>query len=276
MACATLMIHLELGRPNDDVLGVARDLAPRLGAAVTGIAACRPLSVAYGDIYVSGDLLAEDRREIATEARAAEAELREALTGRTSALDWVAGSVQGSLVDFLAAQARGADCLLTAHGPGASLLDNSRHIDLGTLVVHAGRPVMIVPDGVKSLPLECAVVAWKDSREARRAALDALPFLKLARRVTVVEIAREADLDEARKRVADVGHWLARHGITASPVVRTAAHDHGSVLADFVRELGADLLVAGAYGRGRFGEAVWGGVTEDYLLRPPLCTLLSH
>ena len=45
-----------------------------------------------------------------------------------------------------------------------------------------GRPVLVVPPGLERLGLGCAVVAWKETREARRAVHDALPLLSLAER----------------------------------------------------------------------------------------------
>ena len=39
-----------------------------------------------------------------------------------------------------------------------------------------GRPVLTVPDEVEFLKLKNIVVAWKDTREARRAINDALPL----------------------------------------------------------------------------------------------------
>ena len=39
---------------------------------------------------------------------------------------------------------------------------------------------------------------------------------------------------------------------------------------------GCEMLVAGAYGRGRIGEWIFGGVTRDVLLNPDFCVLISH
>jgi len=47
-------------------------------------------------------------------------------------------------------------------------------------------------------------------------------------------------------------------------------------IADLAKELGAGLLVGGAYGHTRVREWVLGGVTRDLLLRPTGCSLVSH
>ena len=67
---ASLMLHLELGRPNAGLLQVAGALAERLHAGVIGVAACQPMVMAYGEGYVSAELMAQDSREIRAEMAA--------------------------------------------------------------------------------------------------------------------------------------------------------------------------------------------------------------
>ena len=76
MTYATLMVHMELGRPNAALLRVAGDLAEKFSASVTGIAVCQPMRVIYSEGYVPGDLIAEDRIEREAELATAEAEFR--------------------------------------------------------------------------------------------------------------------------------------------------------------------------------------------------------
>ena len=94
--------------------------------------------------------------------------------------------------------------------------------------------------------------------------------------MTVVEIAAEDDLDAANARLADVAGWLKRHGIDATPVTAASPGDDAARLDAIVREQGADLLVAGAYGHSRVREWALGGVTRDLLLRAGRCALVSH
>ena len=46
---ATLMVHLELGRPNPGLLQMAGDLAERFHAGVIGIRSSQRMPVLYGD-----------------------------------------------------------------------------------------------------------------------------------------------------------------------------------------------------------------------------------
>jgi len=180
------------------------------------------------------------------------------------------------LSDVLAASGRAADLFITGpeatHGVG----DGARHAWVGEVVMRIGRPVMIVPPGTAGLDLASVVLAWKDTRETRRAAADALPLLQLAGRAMIVEIADHDDLEAAWARLADVAAWLARHGIKASVEATVSIGDDASRLDDVAQEPKAGLLVAGAYGHSPAREWVFGGVTRSLIRNPARCVLLSH
>ncbi|AOH87055.1 hypothetical protein AWL63_22965 (plasmid) [Sphingomonas panacis] len=276
MSYATLMVHLELGQPNVDLLKITGDLAERFQASVIGIAACQPIQYVYGDGFISGQVAEQNRAEIQQEVDAAETEFRAALDSRVSDLTWRCAITRTSIADYIGEEARSADLLITARDRGGSLLDKTRNVDMGDLVIRAGRPVLLVPTGATSLKPERVMVAWKDSREARRAVLDALPLLEMASHVTVVEIASEDDMTEAGKRIADVVGWLKRHGIPAEPLVARSTGNDATAIETIARQQSAGVIVAGAYGHSRLREWVLGGVTADLLLAADRCAMLSH
>ena len=136
----------------------------------------------------------------------------------------------------------------------------------------------MVPPGVAALEGRRVLVAWKDTREARRAVADALPLLSRAEEVLVVEAAPEAEeRGQALRRADDVAALLAGHGATARG---EALEPGGGAVADDLLlaagRHGADLVVAGGYGHARLREWAFGGVTRDLLARCPVCCLLSH
>lgn len=275
MTYATLMVHLDLGRSNAGLLQIASDLAVRFHAGVIGIAACQPMQIVYGDGYVSGDFIEKDREEIERQMKEAEAEFRSALQPHVGTLEWRSTVTFETLSDYLARNARSADIVITNVASGR-LLDTSRRLNAGDLVMQVGRPVLIVPPAADKLKLERVVVAWKDRRETRRAAFDALPFLKKAAHVVVVEIAAEEELDAARTRLEDVVTWLKHHGVVAVSLPSRSSGDDASRLNAIAHEQRADVIVAGAYGHNRVREWALGGVTRDLLLRADRCSLLSH
>lgn len=276
MSFPTLLAHLELGRSNAELLAVTGDLAERFGAAVIGVAACQPVQMLYGDGFLAGEVIEQDRADIGKEFKGAEAEFQTALHGRANSLEWRSLITFAPLCDFIVREARCADLVVTGPGLPAPLFDTARHVNISDLVMQCGRPVLTVPKGAAGLPLKRAVVGWKDTRETRRAVLDAVPLLQKARTVTVVEIAGELDLAEARTRLGDVVRWLRRHGVEAEARAELSRGEDAEQLSVVTNELGADLIVAGAYGHSRMREWVLGGVTQDLLLSADRCALVSH
>ena len=67
----------------------------------------------------------------------------------------------------------------------------------GALLMEVGRPVLVAPPGIERLAAKRVVVAWKDTREARRAVHDALPFLTRADEVLVAVVGPDADREGA-------------------------------------------------------------------------------
>ncbi|MGA2952974.1 MAG: universal stress protein [Caulobacteraceae bacterium] len=276
MSISTLMAHVEVGRPNAALLDATGRLAERFDAHVIGVAACQPMQLLYGEVYAASELVQLDRDEIERETDAAENEFRAALNGKAKSLAWRCAVTCFPLSELIAGQARAADLLITSPDRGGAPYESTRRTDVGNLVMQAGRPVLILPPDPQPVDFTHALVAWKDTREARRAVIDAVPLLQAAEAVSVVEIAEEADLIDARARAEDVAAWLGRHGVEATAQVE-AAHGNGAAQIEAVAgKLGAGLLVAGAYGHTRLREWVFGGVTREILLRPRRCTLVSH
>lgn len=138
-----------------------------------------------------------------------------------------------------------------------------------------GRPVLVVPY-VSAFPTigESVVLAWNGTRESARAAQAGLPHFAHARKVTVVGCELDARRrEEARRLVAN----LSRHGIDAGLELMPAGDlSVGDVLLNAVADLGADLLVMGAYGHSRMREFVFGGATRTLLAQMTAPTLFVH
>jgi nucleotide-binding universal stress UspA family protein len=273
---ASLMVHLELGKSNAGLLKIAGNLATRFQAGVIGITTCQPIQLALNDGYVTGEVIQQDLKEIEKEIATAEAEFRAALQSHVVALEWRSAVVFTSLYDYLAREARAADLVITKVDRTASVFDSSRHLNTGDLVMQAGRPILIVPTTADKLDLDHVLLGWRDTREARRAAADALPLLREATRVTVVEIVPEEELPAAEARLKDVDRWLRQHGIEAEFLASPSRGGDAHRLDAIAQELGADLVVAGAYGHSRLREWVFGGVTRNLLLGARRCALVSH
>ncbi|HEV7156722.1 MAG TPA: universal stress protein [Caulobacteraceae bacterium] len=275
MTYSTLMAHIELNLANERLLGVTAALAERFHCKVIGIAASQPMQLLYGEVQIAGELVQLDRDEIEREITVAEEAFRTALLGKATSLDWRSTVTGFPLADYICHEARAADLIITSPDRGGVPFESTRRTDIGDLVLRCGRPVLIVPHAVTTLDAARVLVAWRETPEARRAIADAMPFLEQAKQVTVVEIAGASELADAEARTADVAAWLRGHGVVAEHAAIPAQGDIAHQLESIATQRNADLMVAGAYGHARLREWVFGGVTNDLLLRPRRCTLLS-
>jgi nucleotide-binding universal stress UspA family protein len=143
----------------------------------------------------------------------------------------------------------------------------------------SGRPILVVPyAGHYETVGRRVLIGWNATREATRAVNDAMPLLMAADVVTVLTIdAREGPDAHGELPGADISLHLARHGVKAT-IERTvsAGIPAGDVLLSRAADLGADLLVIGAYGHSRVRELLLGGATRSILQSMTLPVLMSH
>jgi nucleotide-binding universal stress UspA family protein len=77
-------------------------------------------------------------------------------------------------------------------------------------------------------------------------------------------------------QIADLAQYLERHEVSVGQQISTAAdEDEETVLLDLAEQHHVDLIVAGAYGRTRLSEWIFGGVTRHLLLHSPIPCLFS-
>jgi len=88
--------------------------------------------------------------------------------------------------EAVARECRAAD--LVVIGNANDNIDQFQALDSAITILKAGRPVLVVPKALSSFSPGRVAVAWKDTREARRAVRDALPFMQRAETVVIVEI----------------------------------------------------------------------------------------
>ncbi len=163
-------------------------------------------------------------------------------------------------------------------GPPDRPAKSMRTLSLSEDVIFAsGRPTLLLPTDWPSDRIgRRIVVGWNGSREATTAIASAMPFLVGADGVHLVVVPEAG----ARGLLgadpgADIARHLARHGV---PVVleQRDGRDAGRVLLDRARDLDADMLVMGAYGRSKISEFVFGGATRAVLAGAEFPILLSR
>jgi nucleotide-binding universal stress UspA family protein len=147
------------------------------------------------------------------------------------------------------------------------------------VMMGAGRPVLVLPyKGEAKVDLSDVILGWDGGREAARAAFDAMPILKRAKKVRVVRADPQKD-PALRGAVpgADLAETLARHGVKAEAMgYPTDGMDAGQALLRCADDTGAGLIVMGAYAHSRLTEFIFGGATRFVLTRMNRPVLMSH
>jgi nucleotide-binding universal stress UspA family protein len=265
MSYKTLLVHLDDLDRCAARLALALDLAGRFDAHLVGLY----LPVAHA-------------RDAAAAAASCE---------RVQAQFLAAGERAGRPVEWRAPQpcdaatatlhARHADLLVLGQHDAENPASGMQESFVADLVMTASRPAIVVPHaGAFTEFAQNVLIAWDGSREAARAASDALPLLQGARCVSIEMVAGRHGVSHAavEEEMLQATAWLELHGVQASfhESVRESGEQTGTALLSRACDLHADLIVAGAYAHSRVEERVLGGVTRTLLEAMTAPLLLSH
>jgi len=178
----------------------------------------------------------------------------------------------GRDTELVAHHARLSDLTITAQPDDGARLEESA---LEAVLYEGGHGLLIVPEDASSgldHPASHAVIAWNDTPEAARGIAAALPLLGEAGKVTVVSSADGAQ---------DVKAFLAAHGIeaeTAQFETPDGLFDDktGEAILSASSELGADLIVMGAFSHSRLHRLILGGATKTVMRHAKVPVLMAH
>lgn len=271
-AFRAVLLHVQPEAAAQPRLATAVALARMLDATLIGVGAEISQPIGFGGPMEGADALWMMTWQVQDDLRRAEEVFRTSSAGLRA--EWSAA--EEIPVAAVAKLSRGAD-LIVAGGSPYKGNDRYRWCNPAELILRSGRPVLLVPPSGGTLAAEAVIVAWKDTREARRALADAMPFLQSAREVVVVEVCAEDQFGAAESRTVSVVQGLERHGVEARSKVVVGSPDQIAAELDIAAGVaGADLVVAGGYGHSRLGEWVFGGVTRDLLQGLERFLLMSH
>lgn len=271
----TVMVQLHLDDAADSQLEFASGLARQFDADLIAFAAAEArMIVSAGD---SGMLAAEALRlqvkEIEERLKVLEG-VFQSMTADNPRASW--RGYLGDPTRLLSLHARAADLLIVSSPTPGIVSDHNRTVDQGALILSAGRPILLASDDLAPVRHESVVIAWKDTREARRAVVDAMPFLTKAEHVLVLTIEDDHE-KAARDSADDVVLFLKKHSVKArSEVMDVGRSQACEALAQAAREVGANLIVSGGYGHSRIREWAFGGVTRALLHQTGVHRLMSN
>ncbi|MDP6573117.1 MAG: universal stress protein [Rhodospirillales bacterium] len=188
---------------------------------------------------------------------------------------WV--EVVGRDNEAVAQRGRLAD-LIVAGRPTADA-DPSATMVVNAALFETGRPVLVAPPGVSAAPAPAAMgskvaIAWNLNAEAARAVTAAIPFLGRAESVVVVTAESKRTSSGA---AGELVPYLAWHGISAvTKTIPPSRRAVGEALLGACADVGADMLVMGAYTHGRVRQLILGGVTRHVLAEATIPVLMAH
>ncbi|MGB0914203.1 MAG: universal stress protein [Phaeobacter italicus] len=182
---------------------------------------------------------------------------------------WVEES--GKQVDVIRRHGRLADVIVVPQP------DVDRNLGANTLkaaLFRTGRPVLMVPNNVEPQERlgEHVTVAWNGSMEASRAVTMTLPILRAATKVTILTSGGEPVAATAE----DLQDYLRAHEVTAGIHRFEGARKVGPALLACSQNVGADILIMGAYGDSHEKETIFGGNTQHIVDKAKMPVVLVH
>ncbi len=271
----SITVHTDIHPNASGRLDYARQMAGQFKAHLTVAYVMPTLVPLMNDFYggvTTGDMLSRlieiEREEEETQHSMA----KKALLDLGSTWDWQAS--YGDTAQALVNHSKLADVLVLGPMSPEKSLGSAPTPVAATVALHGSAPVIIVPSGAPTFDLSAPVViAWNGSVEAANAIKSAMQILRCAAQVLVVEVNEPKNASSVD---LDVGKYLAHHGIRVTMVAQEPRGSVAETLNSKAREIGAHLIVAGAYGRPRLVEFVFGGVSKSFFANPEVPVLMCH
>jgi nucleotide-binding universal stress UspA family protein len=205
-------------------------------------------------------------------------ELRDALATRNFTADVEpVYCLNGSVDDEVAKRAMYADYTLV----GSQMLkddDLLRRVLDGALFASPA-PVILFGDSRKvDLAPKTVLVAWNATRECALAVRQSMDMILQASNVHVVLVDPTASASAMGEEPgADVAAYLARRGAQVTvDTLASGGRDPAIVLQRQAADIGAELIVMGAYGHSRLRERIFGGTTQTTLGHVATPVLMAH
>lgn len=184
----------------------------------------------------------------------------------------------GGVSTLIAMRARFADLVVLEKPYGAqSARDNEAVLEAA--LFEGGSAVLVLPAETATVENlgRRVLVAWNQSDEALHAVRRALPVLKAAELVEIAVVDPSPHSPEGSDPGGKLCQMLTRHGVKAEiAVLAKTLPTVSEVLNRRAVEIGADLIVMGAYSKSRLREAIMGGATRHMLERATLPVLMAR
>lgn len=147
---------------------------------------------------------------------------------------------------------------------------------LGRSLFAGSVPMLLVPrPWAGHSGLHSVAIAWNGSVEGARAVKAALPLLRGAEKIVVLNGEGTSNTG-GHSLSLPLRSWLERQNLPAQWQSTDAGEEYGKAIHDQAKAAEADLLVMGAWGHSRMSEWILGGVTRHMLVHSEIPMLLAH
>jgi nucleotide-binding universal stress UspA family protein len=277
MAITTVLSILKSNRYEQDLKSAASFCAA-YGAHLTALAVFMGAAPSLGEYNAISTIWLDERQREIDELASTGAKIRETLS--TSDLSF---EVQDLYTEFawadedIAQRALYADVVLLGSDAAEDASFRKRIFD-GALF-QAPTPILINRGrhAITTSP-RAVILAWDSSNEAARAARQSLDLLEKAEivHVTMVDPMARTGVN-GEEPGADIAAFLARHGVKVQ-VDRLSSEGKSAdeIITRHAVDMGADLIVMGAYNHPRWQQSLFGGVTRRMIEDCKLPLFLAH
>ena len=146
-----------------------------------------------------------------------------------------------------------------------------------TALMGTGRAVLIVPQKYSGKTIGTnTVIGWNGTREAARAAFDAIDLMDANQKSETTLFWVGDSLGKDTLPGAEMATTMARHGIKVEAAAAPKTGGIGPALLARAKDRGADLLVMGCFGHSQIREFIFGGATEHVLGHMELPVMMSR
>lgn len=180
-------------------------------------------------------------------------------------------ALDGSPPELMPAIGGSSDLLVVSRPPPRG--GDKAWIVMMSALLDSLRPVLVLPQQGQRTTARRIAIAWNGGRTETLAVHAALPLVKAAEDVVLLTVA--GGKRNRGPTSDDMSRWLARHGVSAR-IRHIERGDEGPALVETAEAEGADVLLAGAYTRGRLRQMVFGGVTELLVTKTQFPVVLMH
>lgn len=179
---------------------------------------------------------------------------------------------EGPIVDIICEETRLSDLVVFELPSEAK--DGGSRATLEAALVNGRKPLLLTPRVPAPIVGQKIAIGWDGSAPASAAVTAAMPLLKKASAIEIVNVTTGAMDVAVMDRLRD---YLRLHGLQAAEHgINPGGQGTAETLIGGAERAGAKLLVLGGYGHSWLREFLFGGVTRHVLANANLPIFMAH